>query len=222
MTRDRHFTPEQAIKVADHFGLDDRARDYFINLVCLARADSADLKTYYQEKLDAIRLEADNIKNLVAGKSELSEADKGVFYSNWYYSGIRLLSSIPKFQTVDAIANYFELSPSKVGEVAAFLISTGLCIEEDGKIRMGTKSTHVDDKSKFVNNHRRNWRAKALEKFSEPSPDDIFFSCPVSLSKGDAALLRKDFLEVIKSFSMRVKDSPEQKLMCLNIDWFEF
>lgn len=222
MTRDRHFTLEQAIKVAGHFGLDDKSKEDFVNLVCFARADSAELKAFYQEKLTAFRLEAQNIKNHVPGKSELSEPDKGIFYSNWYYSGIRLLSSIPGFQTVDAIADYFGLSRPMVGEIAAFLVNTGLCAEEGGKVRMATKSTHVDDKSKFVNNHRRNWRVKALEKFTEPGPDDLFWSSPVSLSKTDAAQFRKELLNLINSFSMRVKDSPEQKLMCVNIDWFEF
>lgn len=222
MTRERHLTQEQALKVADFFGFDPRASEYFIYLVNFARADSKELKAFYKTKLDSIRVEDQNIKNLVDGKSELSESDKGIFYSNWYFSGVRLLSSIAGFQSVDAIASYFGLTRKMAGEIVSFLVGTGLCVETEGQVRMGTKSTHVDDKSPFVNSHRRNWRNKAIEKFTLPGPEDLFYSSPVSVSNEDAVHFRKELLEVIKRFSLKVKDSPEQRLMCLNIDWFQF
>ena len=188
----------------------------------LGRAHTAELKNFYEIKLSRMREEVQNIKNLVAGREQLSDDDKGIFYSNWYYSGVRLLTSIEGYQTVDAIAEYFGLTRARVGEIVAFLLKTGLCVQTDGLIRMATKSTHVDHKSEFVNSHRRNWREKAREKFTEPDAHDIFYSSPVSLSKKDTELFRKELLKLIKSFSKQVEESPEQMLMCLNIDWFEF
>ena len=222
LSGERDFTPDQAVRVASYFGLDDKATEYFLYLVTQARADTPYLKNFYATKLNQIRSEAQNIKNLVAGREQLTDEEKGIFYSNWYFCGVSLLTSIEKYQTVEAIADYTGLSRAKIGEIVSFLVNTGLCIQENGKIRMSTKSTHVGDKSEFVNSHRRNWREKAREKFSEPGPYDLFYSSPVSLSEKDAELFRKEILKVIKNFSKQVEDSPEQKTMCLNIDWFEF
>lgn len=222
LARDRHFTSDQAIKTAEFFGFDEATSEYFLFLVSLERADSKELKSFYRKKLAKMSEEAQKVKNLVQGKEHVSEFDKGVFYSNWYYCAISLLTSIQGYQTVDSIAEYFGINRTKVGEIVSFLLATGLCVEEKGKIKMGTKSTHVPDGSPFVNNHRRNWREKAGEKFTSPSAGDLFFAGPVSLSQKDADAIRMELMELIKRFSTRVAASPEEKLMCLNIDWFKF
>lgn len=220
--RDRHFTPDQAVEVAAFFGLDERSTDYFIMLVHLARAESKKLKTHYEQKLERLRLEAQNLRNLVKGREELTEADKARFYSNWYYAGVFHLSAIRGFQTVEAIADYYGLSRAKIGEVVSFLLESGLLVETDGELSPGIKSTHVSDKSEFVNNHRRNWRDKAREKFTKPGEKDIFMCAPVSMGKEDAERFRGELLKLIRSFSKLVEPSPSEKLQCLNIDWFEF
>jgi uncharacterized protein (TIGR02147 family) len=222
LSRDRHFTTDQAVKVAEFFGFDEATTEYFIYLVSLERSDTKGLRDFYQKKLTRLREEALKVKSHVQGQEQLSEVDKGIFYSNWYYSAIRLLTSIEGFQSIDSIAEYFGFSRAQVGEIVPFLVATGLCTEEKGKIRFGTKSTHVAEGSPFVNNHRRNWREKATQKFTAPAPEDLFFVGPVSMSKKDAELVRKELMELIKTFSKRVADSPEEKLMCLNIDWFGF
>jgi len=222
LTRDRHFSLEQAIKVSEFFGLDEESKNYFLLLVQFERAGTKDLKNFFEEKINNKRTEAQKIKNMVRGEEKLSPEDMGVFYSNWYFSGVRLLASIEGYQTIESIADYFGLSRTKTGEIVSFLVKKGLCIQEDGKVRMGPKSTHVSDKSEFVNNHRRNWREKAREKFNEVGPHDFFYSSPVSISKKDSLEFRKKLLDLIKSFSKQVEDSPEEILVCLNIDWFEF
>lgn len=172
--------------------------------------------------MERLRLEAQNLRNLVKGREELTDADKARFYSNWYYSGVFNLSAIKGFQSVEAIADYYGLSRAKIGEVVSFLLESGLLIENDGELSPGLKSTHVSDKSEFVNNHRRNWRDKAREKFTKSGENDIFVSAPVSMGKKDAELFRAELLKLIKAFSKLVEPSPSETLRCLNIDWFEF
>lgn len=223
LARDRHFTPEQAVKVAAYFGMDERATEYFVFLVNHARADSKDLKAFYSEKLSRLRREAENIKNLVRGKVALSDADKGIYYSNWYYVAVQTLCAIDRYQKIDSIAEHLGMSRQKTAEIVSFLLQTGLCAEDErGKIHPGARSIHVDDKSPFVNSHRRNWREKAREKFTNPGIDDLFYSTVVSLSEKDSEAFRKTLLQLIQSFSKLVGPSPEETVRCLNIDWFEF
>lgn len=224
LARDRHLTPDQALQVTRHFGMDEKTSEYFVFLVNYARAETKDLKAFYRTKLDRMRKESEDIKNLVRNKTLLSEENKGRYYSDWYYVAIQTLTSIKKYQTVDALAEYLGLSRARVGEVVSFLVETGLCIEgPGGKILHGKTSIHVDSKSPFVNSHRRNWRDKAREKFTAPGEDDVFYSSVVALSEADAELFRKTLLQLIQNFSKEVvAPSAEETARCLNIDWFKF
>ncbi|MGE4130415.1 MAG: TIGR02147 family protein [Bdellovibrionales bacterium] len=223
LNQDRELTQDQAVKVAAFFGLDERATEYFIFMVGFSRAESKDLKAFYENKMDKIRLEARKLKSNVVGKEFLSEAEKGVFYSNWYYAAVSCLVSIKGNQTLDAISNYFsELPKAKIVEITSFLVASGICNQEGGYILPGVTSSFVSEPSPYLNNHRRNWRLKAVEAFSEHNPESIHTSFPVSVSKKDSEIFRKELHAFVKSFSERIAPSPEEKLMCLNIDWFEF
>lgn len=224
LARDRHFTADQALQVTKYFGMDEKTAEYFLFMVNFAKAETKDLKSFYRNKLDRLRKDSEDIKNLVRNKTVLSEENKGRYYSDWYYVAIQTLTSIKKYQTIDALAEHLGLTRTKVGEVVAFLVETGLCIETaGGKISHGKTSIHVDSKSPFVNSHRRNWRDKAREKFTAPDEDDVFYSSVVALSESDAEKFRKSLLQLIQSFSKEiVAPSPEETARCLNIDWFKF
>jgi uncharacterized protein (TIGR02147 family) len=218
----RHFTPEQSLKVAEFFGLDAPSTDYFVLLVQQARAGARDYEKYLDFKLASLRREAFNLKNRVVEHRELTENEKGIFYSNWFYSGIRLLSSLDGYSSVDAIAKRFELSPALVRQVVEFLVSKGLCSMDGERIQFGITATYVDRSSPFVNGHRRNWRIKALEHLAEPQENDVFYSGPYSLSSADAELIRRELIGLIGRISAKVGASPPERLMCLNVDWFGF
>ncbi len=225
LARDRHFSPDQALRATKHFGMDEKTSEYFVFLVSYARAETKDLKTFYRDKLDRMRKESEDVKNLVRqSKKILSEENKGIYYSDWYFAAVHTLTSIEEYQTVDSLSEYLGLSRTKVGDIVSFLIETGICIDgPGGKVLRGTTSIHVDSKSPFVNCHRRNWRDKAKEKFSSLSEEDLFISSVVAISEKDAELFRKSLLQLVQTFSKEVvPPSPEETTRCLNIDWFKF
>jgi hypothetical protein len=219
---ERHFNPDQTAKVAIYFGFDEKTTEYLLCLVNHDRADSDELRTIYSRRLAKLREEAVRIKNVFKDNHEITDADKSIFYSNWYFSAVRVLSSIKRYQTVDAIAQYLGLPKTQVGEIVAFLVSINLCIQEKGVLNPGPSWTYVGEDSPYLNNHRRNWRLKAIEKFGSSDSKDLFYSSPVSISKKDSEKFRRELLKLIESFASQIKDSPEEKAMCLNIDWFEF
>lgn len=217
----RDFTPEQSLLIAEFFGLNESATEYFHLLVQKARAGNHQLKTYLEKKLDKMRTQ-DALRNRVVEHKELTEESKGIFYSNWIYAAVSLLSSIEGFNSADEMARYFRLTRAQIAPILSFLLSTGLCTEEKGRIKLGATATYVGTESPFVNSHRRNWRLKAMERFTSATASDLFYSSPCSLSKADADLIRKELAKMIGEISKRVSDSPPEKLACLNIDWFEF
>jgi uncharacterized protein (TIGR02147 family) len=219
---DRQLSPEQGLKLGQYFGFSDLETRFLLNLIHKERAGTQELKNYHLQEEKKLAKEAKNVKSRIIEHKEISDEHKALFYSNWYYSGIRMLSAIPGHQTVDEIAEYFELNRGVVQKAVTFLVEAGLCIEKDGKIIVGPQSTHLDASSPLINNHRRNWRVKALEKMNQPQDEDLFYSGPMSLSESDATILREELVALIAKFLKRGHKSPEEKLACLNIDWFSF
>lgn len=218
----RDLSPEQALKLAGFLGLGPLETKYFVNLILIARAGSKDLQDYFRSDLKKLKAESANIKTRVVEHQEVSDEAKALFYSNWYYSGIRNLSAIPGYDHIDPISEYFGLSRALVKQVVDFLLQAGLITEVNGKLKPGTLSTHLDAKSPLINGHRRNWRMKALEKLDEVQEPHLFYSSPMSLSKEDKFKIREELVATISKISKRVEKSPEEELACLNIDWFGF
>lgn len=220
LKHDAHLSLEQAMKAAAFFGFNDQTTAYFIELVSLGRADSRELREFFQAKIRDLQLKA--MKPNVAEQKEISAADRGIFYSNWYYSAIRILTGHPDFRSVDAIAAHLKLPKKKVATVLEFLVRTGLCVLEEGQFRLGPKVTALGDSSEYLNNHRRNWRDRAREKFHLNEPTDYMMSFPMVLSEKDAERFQKAIRDLVEAFAKDLPNSPEETFRCLNIDYFKF
>lgn len=221
LSGDKHFTPEQGLQVCEFFGFDEQTTEYLLLLLSKERAGSEKLTKYYLEQIKTKQNTLKSIKSHVVASQDLTEEQKAIYYSNWYYSGIRLLTSIEGFNSIDVIAERFGLTRRKVAQVLKFLVEHGLCVEDNGKTKLATASIYLSPNSVHINNHRRNWRVKGLEKLTEPNDDEIFFSNPCSLSESDFLEIKSQLTKTIGEISKRIQDSPEEKLACLNIDWFK-
>jgi len=109
----RELSPDQALVASDFLGLDDLEKKYFLQLVLIGRAASHDLKEYLKKECEEIRVKALKVKERIIKHKEVSEKDKGIFYSNWHYSAIRLITSIPDFQQIDEISEHLNLEKKK-------------------------------------------------------------------------------------------------------------
>lgn len=221
---DRELTAEQAWSLCEYLGLNDLESDYFLALVDLSRAGTESLKQRIRRKLQEIRERALQVGNRLPQAATLTDAEKAIFYSVWYYSAIRLLTSIPEFQSVDALSNRLDLPKSLVSQVVEFLLSVGLCVEEDGKLKMGPSRTHIGADSPLIGRHHANWRFKAIERVgrvSKSSESELIFTSPLTIATRDAAEAREILLQAIEKISARVEGGDPEKLFCLNVDWFE-
>jgi uncharacterized protein (TIGR02147 family) len=217
---DRDFTEEQGLRLTDFFGMTVKESEYFMRLLSLEKAGTHDLKRFHRDALAALKRAAHATKNRVAAHQELNDSTKSVFYSDWIYGAVRLLSSIEKFRSADAIAEHLDLNHARVNEILEFLISVGLVKKEKELLSVGVRSTHLDAQSRFVNSHHRNWRIRGLQALNTRTPDDLFYTGPCTMSEDDFLVLRKELVAVIASLTKRVPDSNPETLACLNIDWF--
>jgi uncharacterized protein (TIGR02147 family) len=217
----RDFSPEQALEAAQFLLLNEEETEYFLLLVQRSRAGSKKLLKHLDRKISLAQQERKDLSKRVKQDSVLSEQAKAVFYSDWQYSAVRIASSIPALQSIEALADRFGLAPEDVAKTLRFLLENGLCKEENGGFAMGPSSTMLAADSPFINSHRRNWRIKGLDHLRKLGASDLFYSGLVSLSKKDLQEFRQEFVDLIARFVEKVKDSPSETLACLNMDWFE-
>lgn len=217
----KHFTLDQACALADYFGLNDLETQYLLHLVELDRAGTERLRATLRKQLGQIKEQSRELSAVIPGKRVLLEEEKAIFYSNWFYPGIWALTSIPGYQTRDAISKYFSLPKLLVNSVVSFLVSTGLCLEENGTLRPGTTYVHLEADSPFIGRHHASWRQKAIERHPVLSESEIAYSSPMSLSKEDAEKIRKLVIAWVEQVNKIRDPSPCEALYFLNIDWIK-
>lgn len=218
----RDLTNEQAVAVAAHLGLDENETLYFLLLTQFSRAGTERLKTLLQKQMNDLRDAQNQVENRVKPSRALSAEEKAVFYSNWFYSAMRVLSAIPEFQNKEALRKKVGLSPEKFRQILDFLLEQGLCQESEGKLLPAEQSTHIGGESPLVSRHHANWRLRAMEK--HPAMDlqrELAFTSSMALSEKDVLRVRAKLLETIEEICGWVDPSPSEKAYFLNLDWLE-
>jgi uncharacterized protein (TIGR02147 family) len=216
---DSNLSVEQALRLAEHFALPVLDTEYFVTLVHLERAANLQSRRYFEKQLDGLKARALNLSERLQAKKVLDERDQAIFYSAWYYSGIRLLAAIHDFRNAEAIAEMIGIPLATVARAVEFLISTGLLREENGRLVVGETLTYVDRDSQLVNKHHLNWRLKAIEQLDHVPDEDLVFTNSIALAKKDFAKIREEIVKLLQTYKAIGDPSPPEQLCFLTIDW---
>jgi uncharacterized protein (TIGR02147 family) len=219
--QEKDLTLEQAHLLTDHLGLNALESRYFMSLVQMGRAGTADLKSYFANEAKLLKAESELIKNRVVKGERLSAAQRAIFYSQWYYAAIHLLTDIPDLQTPEALSAATELSLKRVREVLEFLENSGLCTVVEGRYKPSQLRTHIDKGSPLAARHHTNWRLRSIESIETMTERDLAFTAPLTISAGDAGKIKSLILQFIEDATAVIADSPSEEGYCLNIDWFK-
>lgn len=217
---ERDFTADQAFNACQFLGLNKIETDYFLNSVQMQKAAQTKVRNHYREKLDLLRNEYQDLQKRLGNSKEFDENAKAQFYSNWFYSAIRLSTSIADYDNIDSIAKRLDLPLNVVRQVVDFLLEHNLVSQNENKLKMAVQNTHLNANHPLRSRHHMNWRLKSIQKVDNKNNDELFFTSPVSISKNDIPLVREILLNAIDDVFKVVDPSKEEELVCLNIDWF--
>lgn len=219
---ERDLSMEQAFQLCDYLGFNKLETDYFLLLVSKERSGNFQLQEYYQSKIEQLQNELQDMKSRIKAKKVLTETDKALFYSNWFYSAIRIATSIDGIETREQIAEFINLPHKTVNQVIDFLISVSLLFEQEGKLTIGPAVTHLESKSPLIARHHANWRVKAMERHPKLTESEFCFSAPLTIADKDASKVRQILKDAIEKISEIVRESePIDQIYCVNIDWFK-
>jgi len=219
---DKELTLEQACGLAEYLGLRTLETDYFLCLVSFSRAGTRKLKETLGRQMKQMQALGKKIGAQVAHEQILNDQKKATFYSSWRFSAVRLLTSVPEYQNIEAISQRLGLPRKHVSQVMEFLLSSGLCVQKDGKLQIGPSVTHLDANSPFVLRHHVNWRLQALERYDHFDHDkEVAYTGPMTLSQKDVQEVRSQAIKFVAGVVDTARRSPSEELYCLNLDWFK-
>lgn len=216
-----NFSFEQAVLLNSFFEHDKEEARYFLLLIHAARAGSSELKKFYQGELDNMILAQTDLKKRTNVKNTLREKDQDVYYSSWYYSAVHILVTIKEFQTLQSISRRLHLSKDKTLEVLNFLSEKGLIVKNGNHYEIGVTRIHLAKDSAHIQKHHTNWRLRALASIDLNEPASLHFSNVVSIAEKDIIRIRELLIQSIAEARSIVKDSPEEKLCSICVDFFE-
>jgi uncharacterized protein (TIGR02147 family) len=216
-----HFSLEQGAKLNDFFDHTKEESKFFLLLLHLARAQSLELKNFYREEIQALIIKNSDLKKRTNVKMSLKEKDQDIYYSSWLFSAIHILVTIKEFQTVSQIAKKLNLSKDKTQEILGFLTESGLVQKEGIVYSAGPTRIHLSKDSPHINRHHTNWRIRAINSIDLNLSTDLHFSNVVSMGDKDIVKVREIFIKAIAEARNIIKDSPEEKLHSICVDFFE-
>jgi hypothetical protein len=217
----KDFTLEQALGVARFFRFDGRETEYFLLLVQAAKAGTEELRSFHRGQARRFQREALEVSSRISGDTELAEADKALYYSDWSYMAVWLATMVARLRTPEAIASALGLEPAEATRILAFLERAGLCEPSSEGYAARVCKTHVPASSPLARRHHVNWRLQAIERAARLGDGDLMFTAPMTLAAVDKAWLKRRLLDLIQEASELVKASPCEQLACLNIDLFD-
>ena len=217
---DADLNPDQAFAASQYFGHSSEEANYFLLLLLRDRAATSALKQKMTKELDKIKIARLKLQNRIPLKQQLSLDAQVKYYSAWWYSAVHIGLTIPKLDSPEKLASFLGISLGKVKLALEFLVAHGLAKKEKGRISVTETHIHLPENSTLVSKLHSNWRLKALENIDGHDDSQFHYSSVVSLSKADIHRIREIFIQAVEKTIACIKASPEETLVCYNIDIF--
>ncbi len=217
-----HLSCEQAIGLSLFWKLSELETEYLLELVNLEKASFGPLRARIERRLKGIKNIAEDAQMQGQKRVFSQESDRALYYSSWYYCAIHILTSIPGFQAVEAIASRLELSKSVVQEVLKDLSRMKLVTSHgSGKWVNIPGGLHNPPGTLISGIHHQNWRQRAMLSYFQSKEEHLHYTDVHSVSRLDYKMLRDFFFDKINEFRSVVKPSSEEEMACLCIDYFK-
>jgi uncharacterized protein (TIGR02147 family) len=218
-----HLTPEHAAGLAAFWNFSRDESEYFINLVHKARAASPLLRELIESRLQELKISANQIESKIRDPRLERETEQAFYYSNWLYSAIHTLVSIPEFQTESAISARLQVPLATVHASLVELEKMKLVARVNGRKNAWTITQwalHNPSNSPHTWMHHANWRQRALLKTQIPQSETIHYTALHTLSRKDIVKLKTLANQFIQESRDLVRPSKEEELVCITLDLF--
>jgi plasmid maintenance system antidote protein VapI len=220
MTEEIHLTPDHAFKLATFFKFSGDVREYFLFLVDHDRAATPELRAHLKAKLADIRQRHENVEVRAKRQNFALDSLQAGYFSNWLWTAIHFLTSIPHLQNAEALADHLGLKEQSLLVYLRQLEQQGM-VENRGKHWLYKSGEfHVGKDSPLVTFHHQNWRTRALVDAQDPTAGGVHYTAVQTMSAHDAEKIKAMLLDLIEQTAAVAAPSPPEELVALTCDWF--
>lgn len=212
---------EQAFTLNTLLNHGESESKYFLLLVQLARAGTKDLKQHLKNEVLKTQGENLRLKNRLGVNSIEKKEDEFKYFSSSEYALVHILTTIPQYQTKEAMLSKLRVSPKRLEVVLKYLLDLGLITYSAGKYKPGTQRIHLPDDASSISTHHTNWRIQAIKGCQSPTEDDLHYSSVVSLSRSDVAKIKSIMVSAVENSREIIKESDSEIVCSLCVDFYE-
>lgn len=220
LTREVHLLPEHGLGLCEFWGFLENETDFFMLLLQKDRAGTMKLKNHIDKKLKEITKNEANLKERYKDTKELSEENKAIYYSNWIYSAVHILTSIEEFQSIEKLASRLEIAVSSVEKVLNILERMKLVSNEEGRWVYQKRKVHVPKTSPMAAFNNANWRQRGSLYSQQIDNENVHYTVVASLAQEDFLEIRQMILKFIDEKRKVITQSKQEDVACFTLDWF--
>lgn len=221
LSGDNHLSLEQTAATAKWMELHENDTEFLLFLVMHQRSGTKQLQKIISKQIMERREQNSNLQKRIHIHETLSQSDQIIYYSSWHYAAIHIALLIPELQTIESLEKYFRISTSQLRKILDFLLSCGFIKQEKNHYRIVKSTLHLELLSPLIRQHHSNWRLKAIESLAESKTANLHYSGIIALSNEDYEWIREKLSQLLADIILKLKDSKDEKLACLNFDWFQ-
>lgn len=215
-----HLTQDHAFHLSKFLGHTEAQSEYFSLMLESDRAATAEYRKKIQGKMKAIIQEQEDLQKLVnRPKVNLGEKE-AVYYSQWIYSAIHILVSIPEYQTVQAITQKLQVESSLVDMALNQMKDMGLVKNDRGRWQYASSEIHVGRNSPLVVWHHNNWRGRSMLNAQKMNDQSLHFTVVQSVDKKALQQIRQLVLKTIEDFNRIAGPADCEELVNFNCDFW--
>jgi uncharacterized protein (TIGR02147 family) len=216
-----HFALEHAYGSSQFIEMAGDELEYFLLLFQKNRAGTKALEQHFDRKMNDLKKRRRDISARVDNQKSLALDQQVQYYSHWIYTAVHMCLLNPELTDAEKISRYLSVSQQQVKVALEFMLNCGLAVRDSKGYRSGPVKMHIPADSPLVNRHHVNWRLRALERLSNPAPDDIHYSAVLSASHETMETIRTFVLGLIEKAAPVIGAAADEAVYSFSIDLFE-
>lgn len=212
---------EQAEAANSFLAHTDDESQYFLFIVERGRAGTQALQKRLDKQIEIMQKKRMVLKDRVDIKTELDQKDQATYYSSWIYAALHIAVTIPTLRDRKSLAEAMKLPQQQTNEALDFLVQVGLLKMEGQEFTPGQARLFLGADSPLIRQHHINWRVQTLKSLDRPIENDLHYSGVVSLAAADVRAIKDRLIQGLNEARKLVKDSKEEELHVIALDFFK-
>lgn len=220
MKSEIHITLDQAFGLCEFWHFDSEQREYFMTTVEYARSGEKKYREHLLMKIKTIQKKQEDVGKRINRSGLDLYPTESQYFSNWLWSAIHIMVSIPRFQDLNALSEALGVPKSLVQEILEKMVERKMVERKGSKWIYFGGEFHISKNSPFIHSHHQNWRWRAVADSQLVRDDSVHFTAVQSLSLADYEKVRRLLLDCIEDISKIARSSPPEECLAINIDQF--